>query len=47
METEESNTGALRLYERLGFMRDKRLPRYYLNNGDAFRLKLIVRGDLA
>jgi len=40
LETECSNTGALRLYESLGFFRDKRLLRYYLNGGDAFRLKL-------
>lgn len=40
LETEVSNTGALRLYENLGFVRDKRLFRYYLNGGDAFRLKL-------
>jgi ribosomal protein S18 acetylase RimI-like enzyme len=31
---------ALRLYEQLGFVRDKRLYRYYLNGVDAFRLKL-------
>ena len=40
LETEETNKGALRLYEGLGFMRDKRLIRYYLNGGDAFRLKM-------
>lgn len=28
LETEITNVGALRLYERLGFVRDKRLPRY-------------------
>lgn len=43
LETEECNTAALRLYERLGFVRDKRLPKYYLNNNDAFRLKAILR----
>lgn len=43
LETEECNTAALRLYERLGFVRDKRLPRYYLNNNDAFRLKAVLR----
>lgn len=40
LETELSNKGALSLYEKLGFVRDKRLCRYYLNGGDAFRLKL-------
>jgi peptide alpha-N-acetyltransferase len=40
LETEITNSGALRLYENLGFVRDKRLQRYYLNGVDAFRLKL-------
>ncbi|KAI8053362.1 putative acyltransfersase [Syncephalis plumigaleata] len=40
LETESHNTKALRLYEQLGFIRDKRLHRYYLNGVDAFRLKL-------
>ncbi|KAI9225472.1 MAG: acyl-CoA N-acyltransferase [Piptocephalis tieghemiana] len=40
LETETTNRGALHLYERLGFARDKRLHRYYLNGVDAFRLKL-------
>eukprot|EP00906_Rhabdomonas_costata_P026311 RCo037478 len=40
LETEVSNLAALKLYERLGFVRDKRLHRYYLNSGDAYRLKL-------
>eukprot|EP00808_Paulinella_micropora_P017802 g78218.t1 len=39
LETECTNTGALGLYERLSFVRDKRLPKYYLNGVDAFRLK--------
>lgn len=42
LEAEVSNPGALRLYERLGFIRDKRLQRYYLNGSDAFRLKLLL-----
>jgi hypothetical protein len=46
LETECSNTGALRLYENLGFFRDKRLLRYYLNGGDAFRLKSPPRPPL-
>jgi len=40
LETEVINTAALRLYENLGFVKDKRLSKYYLNGGDAFRLKL-------
>lgn len=40
LETEATNTCALRLYAKLGFVREKRLPRYYLNGNDAFRLKL-------
>ena len=40
LETEMVNLGALRLYEGLGFVRDKRLHRYYLNGNDAFRLKV-------
>lgn len=43
LETEVTNTGALILYERLGFLRDKRLFRYYLNGVDALRLKLWLR----
>ena len=40
LETEVVNGAALRLYEGMGFVRDARLRRYYLNGGDAFRLKL-------
>jgi len=40
LEAEVSNAGALMLYEKLGFIRDKRLEKYYLNGNDAFRLKL-------
>ncbi|ORX61010.1 acyl-CoA N-acyltransferase [Piromyces finnis] len=43
LETEKTNTGALGLYEYLGFIRDKSLPRYYLNGVDAFRLKLFLK----
>jgi peptide alpha-N-acetyltransferase len=43
LETEVSNQAALRLYENLGFMRDKRLFRYYLNGVDALRLKLLLK----
>jgi len=40
LETEVSNVGAQRLYERLGFLREEKLVRYYLNWGDAYRLRL-------
>lgn len=40
LETEVINKPALRLYENLGFLRDKRHFRYYLNGLDALRLKL-------
>lgn len=40
LETEITNIPALRLYENLGFVRDKRLFDYYLNGVDALRLKL-------
>lgn len=36
-----TNKGALALYGGLGFIRAKRLFRYYLNGVDAFRLKLL------
>ena len=39
LEAEASNTNAIALYESLGFFRDKRLEKYYLNGGDAYRLK--------
>ncbi|KAJ2497275.1 n-terminal acetyltransferase c complex catalytic subunit mak3 [Coemansia sp. RSA 1972] len=40
LEAEANNQGALALYERLGFIREKRLFRYYLSGTDAYRLKL-------
>ncbi|KAF2436175.1 acetyltransferase [Tothia fuscella] len=43
LETEVSNTASLRLYERLGFLRSKRLHRYYLNGNTAFRLILYLK----
>ena len=39
LETEITNKGALYLYEKLNFVRDVRLYKYYLNGVDAFRLK--------
>eukprot|EP00252_Welwitschia_mirabilis_P015963 TRINITY_DN35392_c0_g1_i1.p1 TRINITY_DN35392_c0_g1~~TRINITY_DN35392_c0_g1_i1.p1 ORF type:complete len:212 (-),score=31.80 TRINITY_DN35392_c0_g1_i1:259-894(-) len=41
LEAEVTNKGALALYGNLGFIRVKRLFRYYLNGVDAFRLKLL------
>lgn len=40
LEAEMTNVGALRLYEQLGFVRDKLLEKYYLNGNGAYRLKL-------
>ncbi|EMG48315.1 N-acetyltransferase catalytic subunit, putative [Candida maltosa Xu316] len=42
LETEVINQGALNLYESFGFMRTKRLYRYYLNTHDAYRLILPI-----
>lgn len=47
LETEVTNTASLKLYERLGFLRSKRLHRYYLNGNAAFRLKLYLKQDTA
>lgn len=44
LETEVSNKAAMKLYEeRLGFMREELLVRYYLNWGDAYRLRLWLK----
>ena len=43
LETEVTNTGAMRLYERLGFLRSKRLHRYCLNGNAAFRFLLYIK----
>ncbi|ETV95485.1 hypothetical protein H310_10956 [Aphanomyces invadans] len=40
LETEITNVAAIRLYQNLGFVKDERLLKYYLNGVDAFRLKL-------
>ncbi|XP_062131299.1 N-alpha-acetyltransferase 30A [Drosophila sulfurigaster albostrigata] len=42
LETEQSNKAALRLYDSLGFIREQRLLRYYINGVDALRLNLTV-----
>ncbi|TID22113.1 acyl-CoA N-acyltransferase [Venturia nashicola] len=47
LETEDSNTASLRLYERLGFLRSKKLHRYYLNGNTAFRLILYLKAGTA
>lgn len=43
METEVDNIPSLRIYEKLGFIRTKRLHRYYLNGNTAFRLILYLK----
>ncbi|CRK46714.1 hypothetical protein BN1723_007223 [Verticillium longisporum] len=43
LETEETNIPAVRLYERLGFLRSKKLHRYYLNGNSAYRLVLLLK----
>jgi len=40
LETEYDNTSALSLYSSLGFLREKRLYRFYMSGKDAFRLVL-------
>ncbi|ORY11791.1 acyl-CoA N-acyltransferase [Clohesyomyces aquaticus] len=47
LETEVTNTASLKLYERLGFLRSKRLHRYYLNGNTAFRLVLYLKAGTA
>lgn len=43
LETEETNNAAMKLYERLGFLRSKKLHRYYLNGSSAYRLVLYLK----
>ncbi|KAG9246000.1 acyl-CoA N-acyltransferase [Calycina marina] len=43
LETEEENVPAMKLYERLGFLRSKKLHRYYLNGSSAYRLILHLK----
>lgn len=42
LETEIDNVSSLRLYENLGFIREKRLFNFYLNGKDCFRLILEI-----
>jgi len=46
LETEETNTAAMKLYERLGFLRSKKLHRYYLNGNSAYRLLLYLKAGV-
>ncbi|KAF9182161.1 hypothetical protein BGZ50_005094 [Haplosporangium sp. Z 11] len=41
-----TNQSAIALYQQIGFIKDKRLYRYYLNGVDAFRLKLFCKPGL-
>lgn len=43
LETEVKNKASLGMYERLGFLRTKKLHRYYLNGNEAYRLELNMR----
>jgi len=43
LETEGTNKGALGLYRSMGFAKEKRLHKYYLNGNDAFRLKFLFK----
>ncbi|KAF8326062.1 acyl-CoA N-acyltransferase [Cantharellus anzutake] len=45
LETEVDNATALSFYERMGFMREKRLFRFYMNGKDAFRLVLPLESE--
>ncbi|KAI5280604.1 N-alpha-acetyltransferase mak3 [Ascosphaera aggregata] len=47
LETEISNKAAMRVYERLGFLRSKKLHRYYLNGNSAYRLVLYLKEGVA
>jgi len=43
LEAEQTNRGALALYEKLNFVRESRLVKYYLSGSDAYRLKLWLK----
>jgi peptide alpha-N-acetyltransferase len=47
LETEVTNQPAMKLYERLGFLRSKRLYRYYLNGNTAYRFVLYIKATAA
>lgn len=47
LETEETNVAAMKLYESLGFLRSKKLHRYYLNGNSAYRLLLYLKPGVA
>jgi hypothetical protein len=47
LETEIDNMPSLRIYENLGFIRTKRLHRYYLNGNTAFRLILYLKPGIS
>ncbi|EMF12466.1 acyl-CoA N-acyltransferase [Sphaerulina musiva SO2202] len=46
LETEDDNIPSLRIYEKLGFIRSKRLHRYYLNGNTAYRLLLYLKSGI-
>lgn len=39
LEADVNNTPGIKLYLKMGFVKDKRLVRYYMSGQDAFRLK--------
>ena len=43
LETEESNTAAWKLYEKMGFIRDHKHRNYYLNGSGAYRMRLFLK----
>lgn len=47
LETEVTNTAAMKLYQQLGFLKSKRLHRYYLNGNSAFRFMLFIKESAA
>ncbi|KAF2206730.1 hypothetical protein CERZMDRAFT_107984 [Cercospora zeae-maydis SCOH1-5] len=46
LETETHNLPSLKIYENLGFVRSKRLHRYYLNGNTAYRLILYLKDGI-
>ena len=46
LETETHNKAALGFYGRLGFLKKKRMDKYYLSGGDAFQLVLPVNEEV-